>query len=289
MTTMETLSEESYEHSGPVALCKGGGGGAAGKVDFPTYMKTAHNDWLDQTGTDTIESSMVDAMNAALGNSPFTGAVAYDPDDDITALLAYVSAYDLFVGTLGTSTTDTIVAAEIAAFDAGLSDQLEAEAYPAFEAGMLSINAVMSSAFVMGRAIIEDGRARETAKYSAEVRARVLQLLSEAQKNLAQFGVESYRIKSVLKSEETTQNLKIDESDAKWDMEVFQHGSNLLASISGAAHPIPKSENNTARSAVGGALSGAAAGAMMGSVVPGIGTGVGAAIGGLMGIGQAFL
>ena len=31
----------------------GSGGGGSGRVDYPDYIKTGHNDWLDSTGTDT--------------------------------------------------------------------------------------------------------------------------------------------------------------------------------------------------------------------------------------------
>ena len=47
-----------------------GGGGGSGRVSYPSYMETVHNDWLDATGTDTIEISVTQVMDAALGSSP---------------------------------------------------------------------------------------------------------------------------------------------------------------------------------------------------------------------------
>jgi len=64
-----------------------GGGGGSGAVSYPTYMTDVHNDWLDNTGVDTITSSITDVMDAALGNSPFLGMDAYNPDADISSMI----------------------------------------------------------------------------------------------------------------------------------------------------------------------------------------------------------
>ena len=102
--------------------------------------------------------------------------------------------------------------------------------------------------------------------------------------------IEGKRIKIVAKKEEAGVNLEIDEAAATWDLEVFQHGANLLASIGGGTMiPGEKKGKSQASSAIGGALAGAAAGAMVGSVVPGIGTAVGAVVGGVLGAASSFL
>lgn len=294
MNSLQVTEEESHEYEGPIAECKGGGG-SSGQVDFPAYMKRIHEDWMDDTGTDTIESSVTDAMNSALGSSPFASSAAYDPDTDLTSMTGYVTDFKTLVDLLSSGTTldtlvsnildDTNITAQAAAFDDDLSDQLDANVYPRFEAGMRDINSVMSSAFVIGRAVIEDGRVRESAKFLAGLRykasgddaLRLIALKLQYQQTLTQFGVETGRIKIVAKTEEEIQNTKYDESDAKWDMEVFQYGSNVLASISGAAHYVPdKAASNKMQSAIGGALSGGAAGGMMGGPW---GAGIGAVLG----------
>lgn len=304
MKTMEVIEEDSFEYEGPIAQCKGGGG-ASGAVDFPDYMKTAHSDWLDDSGADSIESSMVDIMNAALGDSPFAAAAAYDPDTDLTAMETHVTNLSTLVSSIssgiGTLVADVIDGTKITdaadAFDSDLSDQLDANVYPRFEAGMRDINMVMSSYFVIGRAVIEDARVRESAKFLANLHLKaatddslkLIAMILQFQQSLSHMGIETRRLRIVAKSEESDKNLKYDEADAKWDLEVFQYGGNLLASISGAAHYVPNKEDNRAQSAIGGALSGAATGAMIGSAVPGIGTVAGAIAGGVLGLGQAFL
>lgn len=102
MKTSEVIEEESFEYEGPLALCKGGGGGSgAGEVDYPVYMKLTHSDWLNKGDgaaiTDTIEKSITEVMDSALGNSPWIGASAYNPDN---AIAAYEVAVQGFAGIL---------------------------------------------------------------------------------------------------------------------------------------------------------------------------------------------
>ena len=270
-------------------------------------MKTIHEDWLDNKGADSITMSMTDAMNAALGSSPWTTHTAYDPDDDIVELIAAPSNVQTLVDLLSSSTTlDTLISNVLSdsridnavnEYASDLDARLVSDILPRFEAGMRDINAVMSSAFVIGRAIIEENQDRQVAKYSADLHMRafsddairVIGLKLEYQRIASAMLSESYRMKIVAKKEENDVNIKIDEEDALWDLSIFQYGSNLLASIGGGvANPKAKGPS-TAQSAIGGALSGAASGAMVGSAVPGIGTGIGAIAGGVLGAASAFL
>lgn len=71
----------------------GGGGGSSGQVNYPAYVETIHSKWLDHTAVDAVTDSMVDVMNAALGNSPYAGLTAYDPDADIAAWDVVIAAF----------------------------------------------------------------------------------------------------------------------------------------------------------------------------------------------------
>ena len=288
----------------------GGGGGGSGTIDYPAHMKAWHTDALSHGGVDSVTSSMTDIMNAALGASPWTGETAYDPDADITAFEAAISGFDAIlagisettewaalytqaVTSIGTASEADIVA-DIDAFSDQLDDELLTKVLPRFEGGMRDINAVQSSAFVLGRALIEGFRDRDVAKHSSSLR---LALAADNAKNysaatgqmvnflMSKYAweesymrtvVEGKRIKIVAKKEEQDANLKIADDDALWDLEVFQYGANLLASIgSGTMNPKDKSPSG-AQSMLGGAMSGAAAGAMVGGPV-------GAVIGGVLG------
>jgi hypothetical protein len=139
---------------------------------------------------------------------------------------------------------------------------------------MRDINAVNSSAFVIGRQIVASG---------------LIEAKLQAEQSLANLTVEMNRVAIVAKSEQVNTDRKIDEQDALWDLEVFQIGGNVLAGIGGGTIQKKGEQPSQIQSAIGGALSGAAAGAAIGSAVPGVGTAIGAGVGAALGGGSAFL
>lgn len=279
----------------------GGGGGSSGAVSYPTYMETVHNDWLDNTGADTITDSITDVMNAALGNSPFTTLSAYDPTTEVAAILAAPTDLETLVDLLSAGTgLDTLISSvldesritgSVTAFAADLDVQADAEIYPRFEAGMRDIGAVMSSAFVIGRANIASKLAREVSKYEGELRykawgddaIRVIQLKLDYQKAVSQLVADANRISIVANKEEIDGNILLDEKDSMWDLGVFQHGTNVLAGISGGTAATGAGKPSTTQSVIGGAMSGAATGAMMSGGNP-LAIGAGAFLGGVAGL-----
>lgn len=284
-----------------------GGGGGSGAVSYPDYMQDLHSEWLDDTGTDTLTESMTSVMESAIGNSPWTTKAAYDPDVDIAAMLASGVTLQTLVTLLSSGTAlDTLITnildesridTAVTEFAADLDARLTSEIIPRFERGMQDINAVVSSAFVLGRALIEENHDRQVAKYSADLHMkafsddaiRIIQLKLEYQKVASSVIAEIYRMKIVAKGEENNLNMEIDDKDAKWDLEVFQYGANLLASIGGGTGSTAKPGPSQAQSAIGGALSGAAAGAVAGSTFGPYGTAAGAVVGGVLGAASAFL
>lgn len=282
---------------GPLVHCKGGGGGGggAGIVDYPAYMKTFHENVL---GDGAVTDDITAVMDAAIGSSPYAAMTAYDPDAALTSLVAAPGTLQTLVNLLSAGTTldtlisdildptriDDVVDEYAADFDA----RLTAETLPRFEAGMRNINAVVSSAFVLGRALIEENQDRQVAKFSADLHLKgasddalkVIQLKLEYQKSASQMIAEAYRIKIVAKKEEADINNEIDGKDALWDLEVFQFGANMLAAIGGGT-AVNKGVSSTA-SMIGGAMSGAAAGAMVGGAP-------GAVVGGVLGAAAGLL
>jgi len=287
-----------------------GGGGSSGAVSHAAYLETIHKDWLNATGVDTIEKSITEVMDSALGSSPWIGLVAYNPDAAIAAYETKVTSFAAILAGLSDTvnwaafyaqaglTLDGVgeanITADVVAFQNQLDDNITTRALPRFRRGMQDINAVVSSAFPIGEAIIESFQARDVAKYLSNLRIvlndkrvsvvdQMIQMMARRigwEESLVRISVEASRIKIVAKKEQTDQDASIDEADAKWDLEVFQHGSNLLAAIGGGTVvPNMPGKNKTA-SVLGGALSGAAAGAMIGGP-PGavIGGVLGAAIG----------
>jgi len=352
------VEEISYEYKGELDLC--GGGGPSGLVDFPTYMKIFHEDWLGDPGVVTNISSV---MASLINNpSPYVGESAYDPDIDLDASQARHDSYDTLVTALAHSAdwqamvdsavtkasnatvypktnlidndmatdaiSDIITAATSAAGQSqftALTTAFEVRAVKRqqrsiakFTAGMADANAVMNSAFMIGLAITEADVRDEVNEFDAKIDYDVVSSLVKigvdkvfsagvmhldaryrmtlegiaqmanlqthnisASKDATTLQAELSRIKIVAKGEEHERNIELDVADALWDISVFQHGANFLASINGAPM-VPKGISRQ-QSAIGGALSGAGVGLAAGSTFGPVGAGVGAGVGALVG------
>jgi hypothetical protein len=202
--TLEVISEESFNYSGPVDQCKGGG--SSGTVDYPDYMKTQHEAWL----TD-LDGKMTTA-------SPFATLTAYDPSatlalsdaaiDAFLAILAgiasdttiWASFFTQGVTSVGaaatmTAVSDVVVAdkasptdisviaatelltatalADAAALEVILDSGIAARTLPRFRRGMQDIDAVVSSAFPIGEAIIEAFKQDEVTKHYTGLSASI--------------------------------------------------------------------------------------------------------------------
>jgi len=299
----------------------GGGGQGSGKVEYPQYLQNVHMDWLANIapgGTDPVdkvEVSIVDVMNAALGASPFTGFSAYNPDIALADALSQIELYTnldplteystaltplktatTFVDTYLMNTDSTSKLNDlINAYSSQLDADLVSKTYPRFDRGMQDINAVMSSAFVVGRALLEAEKERNVARFAAELylqnynrRADIILQAADFQLRVfaakesflrmaSQIAIEYARIKIVAKKEQQDQNAHFEEQDALWDLEVFNHGGRLIAAIAGAAAAKIPTHNKT-MSSIGGAMSGVAMGAAMTAGNP-----IGAGVGGILG------
>lgn len=341
----------------------------------------------DREILDKVVNDIVDVENIVIADKVVDDAAVADIDDtsDVDGI------------------TEAVIIADVGAFSDQLDDEIITKVLPRFRRGMQDINAVVSSSFAIGQAIIEGFRDREVAKHNSAIRLEAayknadINLANESlhldvkrinvgkdttiaganlskdvtitganlskdvevngsnltkdveigrsnlTKNLeigranlskdVEIGranlvkdvevgsinlktdvqyllmylegssqmlrlmiqritweeaytrtvVESNRIKIVAKKEQTDTDAMIDRADGLWDLEVFQFGANLLASIGGGtAMTSSNAKPNVAMSVIGGAMSGAAAGAMIGGPY-------GAIIGGVLGAAVGFL
>ena len=292
-----------------IVRCKGGGGSSSGAVDYPDYMKTQHETWLDE-----IAALITTAVD---GGSPFASTEAYDPTTRIATMDTAVCSFNTVVDALSNEddwesavdaavakidaavVDDDYVTADIASYAAILDDQITDVILPAFQTGMRDLNAVYSSAFVMGEATIYGMRDRDVAKYTSELKLKLniqriemikssveimlntLMKRVEFEQAVAHYTVEASRIGIVAFKEQTDQDILLDDMDARWDLDVYQYGANMLAGIGGGTR---SAGSQTGMSKTQSALSGAAAGASMGTAIsPGYGTAIGAVVGGIAG------
>lgn len=312
IATGEILSEKSYEYEGSIGLCcssGGSSGGSSGKVDYPAYMKDQHLTWLTNVASDIT--------TARAGNSPYYSAVSFDPSTNITNIDTAITTFNSLVDALSHETdwesamqqAETTVDAlidlsyindDVTAFAAIQDDQIDNVVLPKFQRGMQDINAVQTSSFVLGEALIYGMRDRDVAKYTSELKLKLniqrnelvasgastmLQNLMsrvDFERVVTHYTLEANRIAIVANVDYNKQELELDELDARWDLTTFAFGSNVMSSIAGSATNQGTPQKSQMASALGGALSGAAAGAKVGG-------GYGAVIGGVLGAASSYL
>ena len=294
--------------------CKGGssGGGSSGQVSYPAYMETIHSTWLD-----AVAALIVTAVS---GGSPFASTVAYDPTASVAIMVAGVGAFNTAVDALSDESDweakidaaktkldaavfdTTYVNADIVAFQAQVDDVLASDILPKFQTGMRDINAVYTSSFVMGEAVINGMSQRDVNKYASALRLNfntqrndaivksadtmVQNLLKrvEFERAVAHYTIEAQRLGIVAFKEQADQDVVLTDMDARWDLEMYAYAVNMLGGISGGT--VSTSGNagmSKTQSALSGALSGAAAGAMVSGGNP-YAIGAGAVIGGIGGL-----
>ncbi len=247
-------------------------------------------------------------FDAALAaGSPFASVTPYDPDEDIDYTQSRFDEFDTVVSALA-ATTDfasfvtqattsadasvgdtTDITAVVDAFEEKSTGQFLRET-SRFEAGMNESYATSSSAFVLGKAILErsfandvlDFRARLTLQVKQQRAAfimqgvdgmsRMLAMQVSAEQAAAHLQAELNRIKIVTKKEEIAEEISFLSEDATWELELFQHSNNIISSLNGAAL-IPKAPSVRA-SMLSGALSGLSAGIATGNPAIAIGLGI---------------
>lgn len=283
---------------------KGSGGDSSATVRYAGYIEDKHKDFLNE---------IVVRRTAAIDNSPYASSVAIASDDGFFGvgytLASFPSLYDMygkFMAGLDVEViydqiygdlmegpvTHNLVSAE----SAFLSDELESDTLPRFELGMTNLNSIMSSTFIVGRALLEEARVKNVAKYSAALQYALLPIAAqrwqahlEWNRSVVLVYSEMMKLYFGAKMDVDNHNKEIVAKDRLWPFTVLDYERVAIAALQGAT----KSTSSAAGSsgvgrALSGALGGAASGAMIGSAVPGIGTVAGAVVGGLLGLAGSF-
>ncbi len=259
----------------------GGGGSSSGKVDYPDYMKGRHETWL------TEMDSLIVASN------PYTGATTYDPSSILTALSNSLNDFKGFMASIGynLSSLQTMwedwvgrVSTKVAE---AVADELEDEVIPKFKGGMRDINAVQTSSFVLGEAMIYARAATEASRHAITASFNAADMVLKYNESLkTRFAVElDYsRVVILANREYIEKEIELDVEEAKWPFYNYREAGALLGSIGGPAAMPQPTKISPLQSALGGVMTGAATGAMIGGASGSpIGAGVGAAIGGIIG------
>lgn len=123
---------------------------------------------LDTAITNTVDKDTAptkDVASAAITYTP-TAVTALTPSPPIVYTSTPVDADSM-------PADEAAIAADVATYADILREQIENDVLPRYKAGMLNVNAITTSAFVIGEALIWAAYDRDVARYAAELRSKV--------------------------------------------------------------------------------------------------------------------
>jgi hypothetical protein len=279
-------------------------------LQFPEYIQHTHQDYLDGSFSNYPYNIKAYLEAALTAGSPYAGAVAYDPSDDLADARTRIDAHAELVDALdyanvqdmmplALTVADTLagsaskIDAMVAAFDEKQKDKLYA-ALNALCGSLFDTRATGNSQFKMALASLYDSHKREVGEYRANLDMQeekmreyaALQLLESMMRmHLAKLDADARvtgmvteaDIKKILGMKEYHESeIQLAELDAKWDLELFRYGENMLHALSGVASVGPRYDQRTSglaglMSGMGGAASvGVAVGTAMGNPLLGL-------------------
>ena len=273
-------------------------------VRYAEYIESHHHDMLN-TYYDVVRSLLWDPAEQA--TRPYSGYTDLDIEDAFFgagyALDSFPSLYDMYGKFMAgldievifnqlfeDTINGTVVENAINVEADRLEDDLIQDQLPRFETGLRDINSVMSSTFLVGRALMESARTKAIARFSADFKARLLPLVAERWKahldwNRAVIETYAQLIKFYImhKVDVDNQNFEIKAKKALWPFTILNFERAAVATLAGPQDTKTEVTGaSKAQRALGGAMTGASAGAMVGGPW-------GAAIGGIIGAGAGLL
>jgi hypothetical protein len=250
-------------------------GSSEAVIRFAPYIEQMHQDFV--TKLQAEEASAVDASpyanytDIAIEGGFFGSGYAlasypalYDMFGKFMAGLDIDSLYDeLFTDT----TTGPIVQNIVAQESDILDDDINEIALPRFETGMRDMNAVISSSFVIGRALIETAKTKALARFSADLERSLLPVAAERWRNHLDWNkgvitqyLEILKVYIGSKVSVDTHNLEIGAKSAVWPFTILEYERAAIGTMNQ-----PQQTNTTSTSTV------KQSGGVLGGVLQGIG------------------
>ena len=185
---------------------------------------------------------------------------------DIDALYTTILA-----DTVNSAVINNLVIAEAAMMD----DDIAINSLPRLQAGLRDINSVLSSSFVVGKSVIEDARVKSLAKFSAELKYRMIPIATqrwattlEWNKGIVGVYAEIMKFYYSAKTDVDEINYAMAVKNLLWPFTILDFERAALGALQGATNQKTDvaGASKTAR-VLSGALSGAAMGAMVGGSI----------------------
>jgi hypothetical protein len=282
-----------------------GGGKTTTEIRYAPYVEDAHKAFLDQTA---------DEIALVIHSSPFAGYAGIDYLSGFFGLgftlSSFPSLFDmygkfvagldvdaLYTQILEDSINSPVIDNLVSQQAIELADDIIQNASPRFEVGMRDINSVISSSFVVGRALMETARTKSIAKYDASLRFAMMPIAStrwtahlDWNKSVTSLYAEYLKFYFVTAMDMDNHNYSMITKDVLWPFTVLDYQRVALGCMQGATNAKSDVEGmSTTSKVIGGALTGGVAGAMIAGAAYGtaggptgvlIGAGIGAVIGG---------
>ena len=277
-----------------------GSGDSEITVRYASYVEDKHKAFLT-----TVASN----RTTVAATSPFTGYTDVTIDDAFFGtgyvISNFPSLYDMYGKFLAGLDVDVLytqiledsvnapaINALVSAEAALLEDDIEQNILPDFETGAQNINSVMSSTFVIGKALIEESRAKLITKFSTELKYRMLPVASDRWKTHLEWNKSVIMTYAEIMKLYYSARMDVDEhnygmaaKDSLWPFTVLDYERAALGALQGATNTNKAVAGSSQEAkAISGTLSGAAAGAMLTAGNP-----VGIAAGAFLGLASSFL
>ena len=271
----------------------GGGGDQTNTIRYAPYIESAHQRFLNDTYA---------YRNSVISNNPYNHFFEVPVDAGFFGtgyvLASFPALFDLYgkfvagldidalwdqmmSSTVNSPQANALVSAESALLD----DELDSAILPKYMTGMRDLNAVMSSSFVVGKALLYDTKQKVVGKFSAELKWKLVGIAQDRWKvHLAwnQEAVTSYArlFDLYFNSKNNIGRLNFEglAKKALWPLDVMDYERANLGTLTGATKTTRKASSGGSRatSVAGGVVGGAALGATVGGVP-------GAIVGGVLG------
>ena len=288
-------------------------GGGTFEIRYAPFLEEQLSGFLSHGGADAPSHSLWDLYNALVGASPYGDYEQLDVDEGYFGMtiddpsvtyeiknfpslwdmfgkfMAGMDLHDLWSDVYEDVVNGPEIENAVVAQSAMLQDEIDLRVLPGFLAGMRDINAVQSSAFVIGKAIIQDAHVKAINKFSSDMRVAGLSAsismwdkhLTWDQAVITTYG-ELFKLYYASKMDIDRLNLEYRAKDLMWEYNLLDEIRGLIGALNGASAAPIKNEPSQMSRAIGGGLSGAAAGYQM------TGTPMGAAAGGVLGIASSL-
>ena len=269
------------------------------EVRYAPYVEDHHQSFLNDVGY---------KVDRLIDESPYEDFSNITVDDGFFgagyALASFPSLYDMFgkfmagldievlsnqmmEDTVNSSTVGELVRAESEL----LQDHVDTKIMPKFQTGMRDINSVMSSSYIVGKAIIADSQVKALSKFSGELKYRLVSVAVEKWKAHLQWNqgvIESYsrilKLFVAAKMDTEEHNQRLAAKNSLWPFTVLEYQRAALGALQGATNQGGGgAESSQIGKSIGGAMSGAATGFMVSGGNP-----LGAVVGGGIGLAASF-